>query len=346
MALTLSTFGSFDEVVYHYNNITPLRGRDNVGKDIRPIGDRARKYERIVKISPSCYALSDGYHMGDEYFLPWLYHHRSFTPTLTDMEKHAPIVWRKKRDGTEEVTLRNGWGPYTHTSRYAFLWRHTPYGMLFKNSGNGTHFITLRDTDKQYYLAKTRTTPRPIYDGIKANKSTHYWQIRRRNWATVHDDNSALVFRKTENGWEHVEGTGRSLDETKRPTVNKNAKAKYKDDIKKFFEWGMSMSPLLPLENAEYRTERSREFYKYFNTSSHHSVQDPKNLRRIVREEDHPLRLALWVGFAGDCTDRAWGTNIEYYCKTVRTKEDLQRVRSRYNAFVNKHLGFMEKKGH
>jgi hypothetical protein len=47
--------------------------------------------------------------------------------------------------------------------------------------------------------------------------------------------------------------------------------------------------------------------------------------------------------FAADCTDRMWGIHREYYCKTVETKEDLQRVRSRYNTFINKKLGFMTK---
>ncbi len=49
MALTYSSFGSFDEVVAHYENIKPMGGSGNKGKDIRPIGDRKRKYERIVK---------------------------------------------------------------------------------------------------------------------------------------------------------------------------------------------------------------------------------------------------------------------------------------------------------
>ena len=57
MALTFSSFSSFDDVVYHYENIKPMGGITNKGKDIRPIGDRKRKYERIVKISNNCYAL-------------------------------------------------------------------------------------------------------------------------------------------------------------------------------------------------------------------------------------------------------------------------------------------------
>ena len=327
MALTYSTFESFKEVEAHYNNTTPLRGEQNTGKDIRPIGDRNRKWERIVKVSPNCYALSDGYHFGDEHFY---YGGPNYTPTLAAMEKYAPIVWRKKRDGTEEVTLRNGYGQGAHNGRYAFLYRHTPKDMWFRIR-NGKQFIQVRAAE--YYLAKVRTTPRPIYDAIMNISSTHYWQKRTKDWAMLHDDNSAVTFRKTESGWEHVEGTGQDIAQVKAPTVKKEVKAKYKDAIKSFFEWGMTMSPLLPLEDREYRREH------YFKPEGYTVAA----LRNVVANENHPMRLSLWVMFAADCTDGSWGNYREYYTKTVETKEDLQRVRSRYNTFINKKLGFMTK---
>ena len=343
MALTYSSFTSFDEVVAHYNAITPMRGSTNAGKDLRPIGDRARKWERIVKISNNCYALSDGYHFGDEHFSPWVYGADEVTPTLADMEKYAPIVWRKKRDGTEEVTLRNGYGNHAHSSRYAFLWRHTPKGMCFRNR-NGKHYIQNGSTD--YYLAKTRTTPEPVYRAIMANASEHYWQKRTKAWAMLRNDNSAVVFRKNEHGgWDHVEGTGRDLPTP--PRVNKNAKAKYKAAIKSFFEWGMAMSPLLPLEDDEYTRERANEIRLDYNPDDIRMWGTPKlstaYLRDVLTDEEHPMRLAAWVLFAENCVDKDWGFNREYYTKTVKTKEDLARVRSRYNAWINKRLGFMNK---
>jgi len=161
--LTYTNYRSFAEVVAHYDSITPLRGSTNAGKDIRPIGDRRRKYERIVKISNNCYALSDGYHFGDEHFGYW-YHGQHFTPTLADMEKYAPIVWRKKRDGTEEVTLRNGWGPSTHVNRYNFLYRHSPRYMLFQIR-NGKHFI---DTSPRQPRRRKRCTT----DSLNTTNST------------------------------------------------------------------------------------------------------------------------------------------------------------------------------
>ena len=328
--LTYTNYRSFAEVVAHYDCIPPLRGAQNKGKDIRPIGDRSRKYERIVKISPNCYALSDGYHMGDEYFGYWG-HGRDFTPTLADMEKYAPIVWRKKRDGTEEVTLRNGWGFGVHQSRYNFLYRYSPIYMWFRVR-NGKHFIETGGTD--YYLAKTTTIPKRLHEAFADNQFY--------KWATTRDDNSAVKFIRTEGGWQHVEGTGRSLP--KAPTVNKDLKAKFKDDIKKFFEWGMTMSPLLPLGDREYAGTQMADLYAHFEQKPSWQGPQPKPLvaRSIVRDEQHDARLALWVFFAKDCTD-GWSWNAEYITQTVKTKEDLAKVRSRYNAFINKQLGFMQK---
>jgi hypothetical protein len=328
--LTYTNYRSFAEVVAHYDSITPLRGSTNAGKDIRPIGDRRRKCERLVKISDSCYALSDGYHFGDEHFGYW-YHGENFTPTLADMEKYAPIVWRKKRDGTEEVTLRNGWGLGAHVNRYNFLYRYSPAHMWFRIR-NGKHFI--ETGGREYYLAKTTTVPKAMHDKLTNNQFY--------KWATTRDDNSAVKFIRIEGGWQHVEGTGRSLP--KAPTVNKDLKAKFKDDIKKFFEWGMAMSPLLPLGDREYSGIQMADLYAaYGQKPTWQGLQPaPTTARAIVRDDQHDARLALWVLFARDCTD-GWSWNTEYLTKTVETKEDLAKVRSRYNTFINKQLGFMQK---
>jgi len=119
MALTHTNFSSFKEVVNHYESIKPLVSQYHTREDdIRPIGDRARKYERIVKISNNCYALSDGHHYGDDKFYSW-----SITETEVDdqgnykvtprldwlgsMRRYAPIVWSRNALGIEKVEIRN-----------------------------------------------------------------------------------------------------------------------------------------------------------------------------------------------------------------------------------------------
>jgi hypothetical protein len=353
MTLTYSRYATFDEVVAHYDNTTPLRGKDNAGKDIRPIGDRKRKYERIVKISANCYALTRGWTFGDAVFPA--HHCGGEVPATNKMlEKFAPIVWRRLRDGTDQVTLRNGWGPSAHNSHYAFLSRHTPAGIQF-HIRSGRQYLTVGATQgirgnligplATHYLAKVRTTPKPVHQSYNAPVSSSYaihWVNRMAKFVMLHDDNSAVVFRRKNNSeWQHVEGTGRQ--EPQNPHVDKGVKAKFKDDINKFFEWGMAMSPLLPLADDDYRMARSAELHTYFGKKRLWQAEtlDNNKARTLVRDDENSMRLAFWVRFASSCTNNLWGLSIEYYTQTVKTKEDLARVRASFNTFINKQLGFV-----
>ena len=361
MALTYSSFSSFDEVVNHYENVKPMGGISNKGKDVRPMGDRKRKYERIVKISDNCYAFSDGFHFGDALFnYGWGFAvSAEFVPTLKHMEKYAPIVWRKKRDGTEQVTIRNGYGESAHNSRYAFINRHTPRGLGF-TIASGKQYISrtlgrYRDdrTDPRHYLAKTRTAPRDIYEDLKKNSKNNWWTEKCSKWTMLHDDNSAVVFNKTTGTdrfsgveWVHVEGTGRTIP--KGPRVDKQTKAKFKDAINSFFEWGMTMSPLLALEDNEYTSKQGAILAEtYGNTHGTYWRQpNAKTGREIVRDDQHTARLAFWVHFASNCYEAgegSWSFHSTPLLKKLETKEDVSTVRSRFNTFINTELGFVKK---
>ena len=56
----LHSFNDFDSVEIAYETTKPLTGAANKGKDIRPIGERRRKWERIHKFTDNCYGLMDG----------------------------------------------------------------------------------------------------------------------------------------------------------------------------------------------------------------------------------------------------------------------------------------------
>jgi len=338
-----------------------MGGSNNKGKDIRPIGDRKRKYERIVKISNNCYALSDGFHFGDKYFnWGWGYTASAeFVPTLKDMEKYAPIIWRKKRDGTEQVTIRNGYGNHAHNGRYAFINRHTPKGLGFVVD-NGKQYVTKTmgryphpHYDERYYLAKTHTAPRIVYDHIKDQQNANWYQENAKKWVMLHDDNSALVFNKAESkdrfsgiDWVHVKGTGRALP--KAPRVNIEIKAKYKDSIKKFFEWGMTMSPLMPLEDNEYLYKHHQDLVEAYGQTrgNHWRKVDGMRGREIVRSSRHPARLAFWIEFAKQCyapDEQSWSFNSSPLLTKIKTKEDISHVRACFNRFINTELGFITK---
>ena len=348
MALTYSNFLKFDEVVKHYESIEPVKEKEHgTERNIRPIGDRARKWERIVKVSRNCYALSDGGHEGDDKFPPYgvrEYNYKTKTTTyhwdrLGKMEYYAPIVWRKDKDGTETVQIRNCVGDNSHYSnkRYSFLERHMP-------RGNGMQFIMGHSSmqyvevdNKKHYLAKCKTVPRGYYKQFK--KATYF-----KEWMQIKDDNSALVFIKIGDDWVRDPVSGKMPPQ--KPKVNKELKKKYKEAIDKFFEWGMTMSPMLPL-NRDYNASKAKELREYFGGVDY--VNDnftPTRAREILHNPNHPMRLNYWVVFTSQTAEHAYvsgGWENTYLVKHVETKEQLQKVKNRFNSFINTNAGFMTK---
>ena len=349
MALIPTYFSNFKMVVDHYESINPLVSKlHTLEDDIRPIGDRNRKHERIVKISRNCYALSDGYHEGDNKFLPYgaqSYDHKTKTTTyywdrVGKMEYYAPVVWRKHKDGTETVKIRNFTGSNSgyEISRYSFLERHVPRSMQFIMGHSALQYVEVGDN--KHYLAKCKTVPRGYY---KAHSNQSYYK-----WMQVKDDNSALVFTRDGSelpytGWLRDETTGKELPQ--KPKVNKELKKKYKDDIDKFFEWGMTMSPMLPLSH-NYNSTKAEELREHFG--GRHDTFTPTCAREILRSPNHPMRLNYWVMFTSSVADHnyssgAGGWEYTYPVKHVETKEQLQKVKSKFNTFINTNAGFIAK---
>jgi hypothetical protein len=336
MALYYTKIRNFEGVVKHYEDTKVLvSSKHPRSHDVRPIGDRARKWERIVKVSRNCYALSDGYHRGDPLFSGW----PVGGGATGDMCYYAPLVWRKHRDGTTSLRVMNGTGPSdaAFNSRYSFLQRNLPFGLSLVIN-NGKQYILCNGT--KHYLAKNKKALPHEY----ANKTKNRWD----KWKQKHDDNSALVFIQNEDGsWRHDGKSGRSVPVA--PRVNKSEKDKYKDAIKKFFEWGMTMTPLLPLEDDEYMQNKMAEINRFFSDRpyiGHKWVYRnpwlPKYAREVLQFEEHPMRLNYWLMFAKTTGD-GWYYNREYLIKKIQTKDDLQKVRRQYNYFINNNAGFVTK---
>ena len=359
MTLTYTAFNTFEDVVKHYEDVKPIRERENgTSRNVRPIGDRARKWETIQKISRNCYAISCGYERGNELFPYW--GNMEYDEDLgrhvlvshgAKLEDYAPIVWRKRKDGTVTVTINNMTGTGYSISHYSMLERHTPKGMAFVHNGDGKQYIRLlnsgTDPDYRYsfrgkksddfYLAKNKTVPRGEW--VKHKDSDVHWH----KWKRPTDDNSALTFIQTSVGvWRHDGISGRSLP--KGPKVNKNLKAKFKPMLDKFFEWGMTMTPLLPLE-MEYNREKIGEMQRYFcdrENLHHYSAWQSGWAREILKDENHPMRLNYWIMFAEN-TSEGWYLNKSYPIKEIKTKEEFSRIRARYNSYMNNNAGFMVK---
>lgn len=152
MAMYNYQLHNFTLVEQLYNTVKPIRGTDIV-----PLGDRRRQHERIIKISPTCYALSDEGRFHDE-----------------TVSKYA-VVWKRNADGTDTVEFRNGNGDWTHNGRYSFLQRCMPYNLRFVIDA-GKQFI--RQDIERYYLPKDSDKEVAFTSGVrKADGRGSPWTI-------------------------------------------------------------------------------------------------------------------------------------------------------------------------
>lgn len=137
---------TFDEVVSRYNNTAPIRGARKPW-DLRPIWDRKRWWERIIKIDDNTYALVDGNSTystrGKE----------ATEETLVGVGREAllvaPIVWMRRKGGYY-VRIRGCVNYCRDISRYAFLNNYLPTGLTHCFNSNGVHWI--RSADQRYLL--------------------------------------------------------------------------------------------------------------------------------------------------------------------------------------------------
>lgn len=331
MAIQWLQYNSFEYIAELYASIKPLVSKLHTREqDIRPIGDRNRKHERIAKINDNCYILQDGYHTGDDAFPAYYYRNDDVTlkPTEAEIIKLAPIVWRKHRDGSQTITIRNGTGGGAHMSRYSFLDRHLPQGLEFLIT-NGKQFV-VNDANR-YYLAKSNTVAE--------------YALRpegKRGVMTSRDDGVSLTFKRITKYpmcFEFVSG-GKAIPKPPKQIVDKKAKAKMKDDIIAFRDWASITFPMLPKNDREYRmrlvTELSEQTNKAFNLYTWNVVDTFAGQfelsRNIISDDDHPLRLHLAYFLFSSIED--------IYDEDMDTAKNRAYVMTTFNRRINKVCNF------
>ena len=331
MAIQWLQYNSFEYIAELYASIKPLVSKLHTREqDIRPIGDRNRKHERIAKINDNCYVLQDGHHSGDDAFPCYYYRNDDVTlkPTEAEVLKLAPIVWRKHRDGSQTITIRNGTGGGAHMSRYSFLDRHLPQGLEFLIT-NGKQFV-VNDANR-YYLAKSNTVAE--------------YALRpegKRGVMTSRDDGVSLTFKRITKYpmcFEFVSG-GKAIPKPPKQIVDKKAKAKMKDDIIAFRNWASITFPMLPKNDREYRmrlvTELSEQTNKAFNLYAWNVVdrlaEQFELSRNIISDDDHPLRLHLAYFLFSSIED--------IYDEDMDTAKNRAYVMTTFNRRINKVCNF------
>lgn len=353
----ISKLDSFDEVAAKYTSTVPLVSKQHSKEqDVRPIGARRRKWERIVRVSPNCYALSCGGYADPVFYWGAGEKLKEFPLTTKEVERLAPIVWRKHKDGTETVTIRNGQGEWQHNSIYSFLARALPRGLWFRINRQGRQAIYNRSEGKEYYLPKTKTVPLHIYEWRKEQAKKGSWGAKHFKGCQLRFDNLSLTFKRTKEG--KFELVGEAPKEfVKRVRVDLMGKKKFKPHIDAIYDWAMTMYPLMQSQlNWTFRNEIGNRLEEI---AKEHKIKgwvpswnalfygnDSELIRKILVDQQHPMRYEFGIAamyVIHEALDnvgrkRDWGYNglsEEDFNKVQRSK-----VRAAYTKWINGLAGF------
>lgn len=307
---------SFNMVASRYERTKPVLSKHhNIEDDIRPIGVRKRKWERIRKVDENTYCLLDGNYTHSM----WKNKNAAIGDALGYERDMAPIMWKREADG-DYIYVRNCTKQACSMSRMKFLQWYLPMNAVFKYDRQGKHWLrVLTPTGRENF-------PLP--------KTSYTWDYHG-NKATT-DDGVRLRFKANEDGTFTRMGESFKAYST---TVDKVLKKELKEPIAAFYTHAATLAPLIDTSwngRNEYRNiiqdwckDNNMKGIGYF------SLKDtPPNLaRQVVTQDDHPLRIpmmALVVDAIGG--------------KNVTSEEELRTVRAAYNRLMNKFLGLYETK--
>ena len=302
----LDTFHRVEEM---YNTTKPIVSKKHpLHHDIRPLGPRIRKWERIKKFSYNCYGLMDGgsYDSLGRATRQW---YDSRTPQPKDIKeekKFAPILWTY--DGTRErIRIRNEIGDYTHTIRNTMLENALPSNMHFY-CDTGRQYIgiehganrvyKLRPDD--YYLPKGDYPLEFERETSRQNGPSSLWRVRGNTYQYVHP----------------------------KKRVDKKRKAEIKPHIDKLLEYVVSMYNILPSTDNDYFHKIRNDYWKRdFNFTE--KLCDPDNYRQLTSlfQEDmwnYLRNLKMWSDLKD--VENKLGGDV-----------DLPTLRTKYNSFINKY---------
>jgi hypothetical protein len=346
-------FDTFADIKNWYDNTTPIISKHHNAKcDIRPVGLRRNKWERIVKINDNKYAITDGSWCSMPY-TPSTDADLAFGVELA--EKLGAIMW-EKRGNDEYLHIRGCVNSGYSIGRYKMLNYHLP--------------STLRHTDKQpagkhFIIDTTGGSPYNQYP-LPRMKAVIEWQ---NCLMTSYEDNS-LTFKRIAdaNGkttaWERVgevmvQGTTLDLDRKKH----------LKPALKSFYEWMTAVQPLISTDFGATRQFNAlmAEGLGIDNFWGGHGTDliTPAFAVAVITDEDSPYRLAfaatllrsMGVRVCPSSHQQTWvytdevdewgyrkGSWVEGAPFTEEEtaawyKKENKRIKSSYNRYMNKMLG-------
>lgn len=302
------SFDDFDEVAAQYAKTRPLVSKyQTLQDDVRPIGERRYKSERIKKIDDNTYALLDGEYGGTIWAT-------SLNRVISCGEHEhenttAPIVWMRREDG-DYIRIRNYKAAHSGVARYQFLYERTPGSMrMIHNNGK----LSFRVKTGQWTDGVTRF----VHEEFPLPKCNVVYDPQTGK--LLSDDDTFLMFRV------NVDGTFTRVGTLLYPTarIDKELKRSLKPHIVAFYEFLSAVAPMLDMSWSTLRTYR---------TQLTDRASDPipvELVRDIVVREDHELRVALVSHVVSRCVRR----------RPIHNEGDLQSVKAAYNRTMNTLLG-------
>jgi hypothetical protein len=308
-------FNTFNQVAAWYEQIKPIVSKHHKKEDnIRPIGDRKYKWERIRKVDAETYVLLDGYY-GNTMFAN---SNRGSAQYEQDM---APVMWKREADG-DYIYIRNGTLRSVPYSRFKFLQNYLPNAVAFRYNQQGKHWIR----------AQTPTG----WEDFPLPKTAYVWNYQTKEPA-VADDGKRLKFRANEGGTFTRVGEAFKTEKT---TVDKELKKQWKGRIEAFYTQAAALAPMLDTTwngRNEYRNVIAEWALENGFDIPHNGGLShiPSALaRQIVEQEDHPLRIPVMALVINDIGGK----------RVIESKDDLMKIKSSYNRMMNKLLGMYETK--
>lgn len=268
MYTDLNTFDGIEKI---YNLIEPLRGRRKEW-DIRPLQNRKKWYERIIKVNDNLYALCDGY--GCWYGNPSADEERK-AGDLNAVLTKTPIKWERREDG-EYIQIRSNMNNSPSWSRYKFLDMYLPQGLRHGYDQSGQHWI--EHNGRRHLLPK----------GISVYKN--------ENGAVVESerDDKYLEFKRV--GPKQFELSHGGYKKSS-PIVNKEVAKQYKQAIRDLWDYARVVLPVYGYTLFDQQREKFDVLGNRWEWN-----KDQKMIRDILDhpEENAEKRLALCVVLAID----------------------------------------------
>lgn len=343
---------SFKEVEAKYNDTHPLVSKNHTwAQDIRPIGERRHKWQRIKKLSDNCYALLDGYYYGDDVFQHW--NADGLPPTPKETYELAPIMWErvigKNQAGdqisNEIIKIRNGTGSGAHNSRYVFLDNYLPRstGWTIQSGKQFVYVWTDKNVREKFFLPKSDYVGPAAWDKwMNEPDPDKAWLRDYCKKFTREDDGKYLIFMREE-GTELWCNIGNVFTpKKKRSKVDSEAKEELKPWIDNFWDWACALGTVLPADDFDYVHKQKQTLYEsgvvnnspYGYGACNYNGHEVRRVLKSVSKggSESPEGLALLVCFLSD-TEVKQGTS----------SEDLKTFRAKFNQFINRSCGLIDK---